>query len=293
MRTLRGSIRFSGEDFALTRGVASFASAQGAFPTLDLEARTRFDKSRALGNAESTLRFADTSDSGFDVQLAITGAFEAVGNRRILDLEPTLTSPAQVQEGSSPPRPLNEAELVSLLTLGRLQLDAPITGGPLIGSNSLAGTVAESALDTAVDVLLVSELQDALGEALGVDLFEIRTSALSTFLGADGGEQNFGVSVKVGGYLSDNVFASVQVGRYDDPDQNAQLSNEFLLRYTAAPLELNLEGGVDFLDEQRTVTNFSLGLSYAISPLISLDASLDTTALGQETSIGFGVSFRW
>ena len=292
VETLRGSIRFSGEDFALTRAVASFASAQGAFPTLDLEARARFDKSRALGDAGGTLRFADTSDSSFDVQLAITGAFEAVGDRRILDLEPTLTSSARVQEGSSLPRPLNEAELVSLLTLGRLQLDAPITPGALIGSNSLAGTVAESALDTAVDVLLVSELQDALGEALGVDLFEIRTSALSTFLGADGGEQNFGVSVKVGGYLSDNLFASVQVGRYDDPDQNVELSNEFLLRYTAAPLELNLGGGVDFLG-QRTVTNFSLGLSYAISPLISLDASLDTTALGQKTSVGFGVSFSW
>lgn len=292
-QTLRGSIRFSGEDFSLTRAVATFDPAQGAYPTLDLEAQTSFDQRRALGDA-TTLRFTEPSDSSFDVLLTITGSFEAVGGRRILDLESTLTSSARVQEDGSAPRPLDEAELVALLTLGRLQLDAPITAGaPLIGGNSLAGTVAESALDTAVDLLLVSELQNALGEVLGVDLLEIRTSALSTFLGTDGGQQNFGVSVKVGGYLSDNLFASVQVGRYDDPDQNVELSNEFLLRYTAAPLELNLEGGVDFYDEQQAFTNFSLGLSYAISPLISLDASLDTTALGQETSIGFGVSFTW
>ena len=257
-QTLRGSVRFSGEDFALTRAVASFSPAQGAYPTLDLEAQTSFDKSRALGDAED-LQMTEPSGPSFDVQLAVTGGFEEAGSRRVLDLEPTLTSDARVQEGNSAPRPLDEAELVSLLTLGRLQLDAPLTAGALIGSNSLAGTVAESALDTAVDVLLVSELQSALGDALGVDLFEIRTSALSTFLGEGGGEQNFGVSVKVGGYLSDNLFASVQVGRYDDPEQNVELSNEFLLRYTAAPLELNLAGGVDFL-EQQTVTNFFAGV---------------------------------
>ena len=297
-QTLRGSIRFSGQDFTLTRAVATFDPAQGAYPTLAIEALATFDQERALGRSAAAegdpaaLTFIEPSDSSlFDVRLSITGSFEeGLGGRRALDLKPTLTSSAVVQETGGTPRPLSEAELVALLTLGRLQLDAPI-----VGSNSLAGTVAESALDNLVDLLLVSELQDALGEVLGVDLLEIRTSALSTFLGTDGQTENFGVSVRVGGYLNDNLFASVQVGRYDDPDQDYALSNEFSLRYTAAPLELNLSGGVNFLDQSTlsAVTDFSLGLSYAVTPLISLDASLATTALGRDTRVGFGVSFTW
>ena len=293
-QTLDGSIRFSGQDFSLTQAVATFDPARGVYPTLALGATASFDKARALGGVPETQSqpvLVEPPGPTFEVNLQITGGFEErASGRRVLDLSPTLSSNAELQENGGNPQPLTEPELVSLLTLGRLQLDTAVGG-----ANSLAGTVAESALDTAVDLLVVSELQDALNAALGTDLLEIRTSAFSSILGTDGGQKNFGVSVKVGGYLSDNLFASVQVGRFDDPDQNYALSNEFLLRYTAAPLELNLSGGVNFLDGQgvSAVTDFSLGLSYAITPLISLDASLDTTARGRDTSVGFGVSFTW
>ena len=305
-QTLDGSIRFSGQDFTLTRALATFDPAHGVYPTLALGATASFDKARALGGVPATQSaqppvLVEPPGPSFEVNLQITGGFaESASGRRVLDLSPTLSSNAALQEGNSNPQPLTEAELVSLLTLGRLQLDTAIGGG-----NSLAGTVAESALDTAVDLLVVSELQDALNNVLGTDILEIRTSAFSSILGADGGQKNFGVSVKLGGYLSNNLFASVQVGRFDDPEQSYALSNEFLLRYTAAPLELSLSGGVNFLDGRGTlsaVTDFSLGLSYAITPLISLDASLDTAALnpalsptarGRNTSVGFGVSFTW
>ena len=302
-QTLDGSIRFSGQDFSLTRAVATFDPARGIYPALTLGATASFDKSRALGDLQRTTTFVEPppTEPSFEVNLQITGGFEeSAGGRRVLDLSPTLSSNAELQEGSGSPQPLTEPELVALLTLGRLQLDTAVGG-----ANSLAGTVAESALDTAVDLLVVSELQDALNEALGTDILEIRTSAFSSILGADGGQKNFGVSVKLGGYLSDNLFASVQVGRFDDPEQAYALSNEFLLRYTAAPLELSLSGGVNFSDRLGSLsaaTDFSLGLSYAITPLISLDASLDTTALntsldpaarGRNTSVGFGVSFVW
>ena len=302
-QTLDGSIRFSGQDFSLTQAVATFDPARGVYPTLALGATASFDKARALGSVPETPAqpvLVEPPGPTFEVNLQITGGFEeSASGRRVLDLSPTLSSNAELQEAGGTPQPLTEPELVSLLTLGRLQLDTAVGG-----ANSLAGTVAESALDTAVDLLVVSELQDALNDALGTDLLEIRTSAFSSILGTDGGQKNFGVSVKVGGYLSDNLFASVQVGRYDDPEQAYALSNEFLLRYTAAPLELSLSGGVNFLDRgaSSAVTDFSLGLSYAITPLISLDASLDTTALNtsldpaarsRNTSVGFGVSFIW
>ena len=297
--TLSGSVRFSGQDFSLSQAVATFDPSRGAFPTLALEATTSFDSARAVGTqtgGQTQAQIVEPTTPTFEVLLQINGGFEeSITGRRVLDLSPTLSSNAQLQEAdNSEARPLSEGELVSLLTLGRLQLDAAVGG-----TNSLVGTVAESALDTAVDLLLVSELQDALNDVIGADLLEIRTSAFSSILGTEGAQENFGVSVKLGGYLSDNLFASVQVGRFDDPEQDYALSNEFLLRYTAAPLELNLTGGVNFLDGSSVfsaVTDFSLGLSYAITPLISLDASLDTSANStqvRDTSIGFGVSFTW
>jgi len=291
-RTLRGTIRFSGQDFTLTEAVAAFDPSQGAFPTLSLDALASFEKTRALGDLAGRYEFVEPPGPTFDVQLSIAGSFEEEAGGRSLELEPALTSSALVQEaGDSGPRPLTEPELVSLLTLGRLQLDDPLVGG-----NSLAGSVAESALDTAVDLLVLSELQNALGEALGVDLLEIRTSALSTVLDRQL-EDPFGVSVRVGGYLSENLFASLQVGRFSDPEQDYALSNEFSLRYSLDPLEFNLSGGVNFLDRGtlQTVTDFSLALSYSITPLISLDAELDTStgAEVRDTRFGFGVSFTW
>ena len=180
-RILQGTVRFSGKDFVIEEGTATFQPSGGVFPTLDLEARATFDKGGALGNLRNRYEFIEPREGAtFNTQLSVAGTFEEVDGqpRPVLDLEPSLSSDAVVQEqGSGTPRPLEEPELVSLLTLGRLQL-----GQSLSGADSLAGTVAESALDTAVDFLVLSELQSALGDALGVGLFEIRTSALSSLL---------------------------------------------------------------------------------------------------------------
>lgn len=289
-RTLRGTVRFSGQDFVLTQGVALFDPSQGAFPTLTLEARASFEKGRALGVQAGRAEIVAPPGPTFDAFLSVTGGFEEnAAGRAVLELEPTLTSNAQLQEGTAAPRALSETELVSLLTLGRLQLGAPLTG-----AGGVAGSVAESALDTAVDLLVLSELQSALGEAIGVDLFEIRTSSLSTLLDGQLSDP-FGVSVRVGGYLGDNLFASLQVGSFDDPTQTYALSNEFSLRYVLDPLELNLSGGVNLLSRETltAVTDFNLALAYNLSPLVSVDAALETSTQGQGTRVGFGVSFTW
>ncbi len=292
-RILQGTVRFSGKDFVIEEGTATFQPSQGAFPALDLEARATFDKGDALGNLRNRYEFIEPREGAtFSTQLSVTGTFEEVDGqpRPVLDLEPSLSSDAVVQEqGSGTPRSLQEPELVSLLTLGRLQL-----GQSLSGADSLAGTVAESALDTAVDFLFLSELQSALGDALGVGLFEIRTSAISSLL--DRSEDDpFGVSLRVGGYIGDDLFASLEVGRFDDPDGDYALSNEFSLRYDLAPLELNFSGEVNFLDNPAltAVTEFDFSLGYAVTPLISLEAGLGASGFTQSTSARLGVSFTW
>ncbi len=294
-RILQGTVRFSSKDFVIEEGAATFQPSQGVFPTLDLVAQATFNKGDALGNLRSRYEFIEPREgSTFNTQLEVTGTFEEVDGqpRPVLDLEPSLSSDAVVQEqGSNAPRPLEEPELVSLLTLGRLQL-----GQGLAGADSLAGTVAESALDTAVDFLVLSEVQNALSDALGVGLFEIRTSAISSLLDREESDP-FGVSLRVGGYIGDDLFASLEVGRFDDPDARYALSNEFSLRYDLAPLEINFAGEVNFLDNAAlsAVTEFDFSLGYSITPLISLEAGLGASGVGQgtNTSARFGVSFTW
>jgi hypothetical protein len=221
------------------------------------------------------------------VLLDISGGFEEEpGGVRRLRLTPTLSSNALVQEvngavgTSTGARPLSEAELVTLLTVGRLELDTAAGG--------LAGSVAQSALDTALDLVILNELQNVLAEALGVDLFEIRTTPLSSLLEGDG--DSFGVSLRLGTYVSDDVFASFRISRVGDAE-GFSLSNEFSLSYDLSPLRLNLTGGINLFEGMYAVPEFSASLGYAVTPLTSVEANLGLSSTRQ--SFGFGLGIRW
>ena len=194
---LRGSLRFSGQNFDLVSAEAFFDPSRGVFPQIEVFARTSFDKSRVLASSEPGLEFvAPRGTNSFDVDLELVGEIlpsETEGEPFTLDVDPTLTSGAVIQEPErgqlvSGPRPLTEDELFALVTLGRLELRSNLTG-----EGGIAPTVVQTALDTAFSLLLLSELQEVLGEALGLDVVEIRTSALSSVLDVDN-DDPFGVS---------------------------------------------------------------------------------------------------
>jgi hypothetical protein len=285
-QAIRGTFRFSGVDFTITQGVATFEAPRGIYPALLLRAEANFDKARALAGRSGRYEFAAPREGGsFQVALELRGEFEEVapGTFRLV-LTPTLSSNALLQEignGGAVPRPLTDDELLALLTIGRLEVDPQLAG-------SLVGPVAQTAIDTALDLFVLAELQRALSEALGVEVFELRTTALSTlFEGA--GAQDFGVSLRVGGYLSEELFASFSVGR----GQAYALSNEFNLRYDLGPLALSLRGGLNLLNDPKLtpIPEFGLSLGYALSPLASLEAGLGVSTVRQRLS--FGVSLRW
>lgn len=284
-QTIRGAFRFAGVDFNVTRGVVSFESSRGAYPVIELRAEASFDKLRALSGLGGRYELAAPREGGsFQVVLELRGEFEEVapGTFRLV-LTPLLSSNALLQEvgnGGGGPRPLSSDELLSLLTLGRLELDPQLTG-------RLAGSVAQSAFDTALDLFVLSELQSALGQALGVEVLEIRTTAFSALF--DAAPPQFGVSLRVGGYLSEELFASFSVGR----GQAFALSNEFSLHYELGPLALVLRGGVNLLNDQRLtpIPEFGLSLGYALSPLANLEVGLGISSVRQRLS--FGISLRW
>lgn len=292
--TLRGNLRFSGRDFTIDHAVATWGAGTGLYPALDVAAHTEFDKSRVV-SADNRVSFVVPREGqSFVVNLAFTGQMVAApadeGGFRF-DLQPRVSSDARIEvEGDgtgSGVRSFTEAELLSLITLGRFELNAG-----LIGTGGLGQAVAQGALDTAVDLLVVSELANAIRQALGLDVVEIRTSALSSLF--DASEQPFGVSLRVGGYLNPDLFASYRIGTYDGPDRTFSVTNEVLLSYGLGPLDLDLTGRIDFPaagvpDAPRP--ELGVSLSYSFGPTFGLDAGVALST--DRSAFQVGVTLRW
>lgn len=272
---LRGSVRFAGRDLELTEAVATFDPTRGFYPTVRVAGRIAFEKNRVAPPGEA-LRFLAPAGQRFDVVLVLEGEATDTARGFALDLTPTLTSDALVEGlDAGGARGLSELELLTLLTLGRLE-----AGG------GFAGAVAQSALDTAVDLLITSELQAALSEALGVAVVELRTTAVSSLL--DGGDP-FGVSLRLGGYLSDEVFASYRVSTLGGDT----FSNEVAFTYQLGPVAMDVTGRFDVAAGATASVGPSLviGGRYGFAPGWALEAGLDLST--QRSTARLGVTWRW
>ncbi|MDF1523054.1 MAG: translocation/assembly module TamB domain-containing protein, partial [Trueperaceae bacterium] len=277
---LRGTLRFAGRDLELTQAVATFDPTRGVFPALVVGARTTFDKARVVP-AGTEVRFTAPPGPSFRVDVAFEG--EATGGDEgfALDLEPRLASDALVEglDAGSGARPLTDLELLSLVALGRLE----VTSG-------FAGTVAQNALDAAVDLLVTAEIQAALAEGLGLDVVELRTTPVTSLF--DGGDP-FGVSLRLGGYLSDEVFASYRVSTLDGDTAFGAFSNEVAFAYQLGPVAIDLTGRVDVAAGTTATAGPSLGVgaSYGFAGGWSLEFGVD---LATERSLArLGVTWRW
>ncbi len=289
-KSRRGTFRFAGRDFTIDTATAVFQPSQGIYPTIDISAYSTFEKSQALRGLQG-VELVDPSGRSFRVVLNLKAELvEKEGGGFAANVtETNLVSNARLEQAATDTtaggaRTLTEDELYSLLTLGRLQLASSITG-----QGSVAESVASGALDTTLELFILSELQQQIGSALGVELFELRTTPLSSLL--DGSTDQFGVSLRIGGYLQDDLFASYEIRTLDlEPD--VAFSNEFDLRYEFDRLELDLTGRLNFRATSFTpIPEFSVGLGYAITPLVRLETNIDLAEAQQ--GIGFGVSLRW
>jgi TamB, inner membrane protein subunit of TAM complex len=288
-QSLRGNFRFAGRDFTIERAVATFQPSQGIYPTVDIRAYSTFDQEQVLGGLQN-IEFVEPSGRTFQVFLNLKAELvEKPGGGFTANItERSLSSDARIEQASSDAvaggqRELTQDELISLLTLKRLQLASSITG-----QDSVAESVAQGAVDTVIDLFIVSELQRQIGDALGLDLFEVSTTPLSSLF--DGSEA-FGVALRIGGYLQDDLFASYEI-RTLDLDADVAFANEFDLRYEFDRLEVDLTGRLNFRSTSfRPIPELSVGVGYAITPLVRLETNADLSQARQ--SVGFGVSLRW
>jgi len=272
VRALRGTVRFAGRELEIVDGVATFDPTAGVYPSVRVEGRAPFEKARVAGPG---VRFVSPAGPTFDVTLLLEGEMFGREQGFSLNLEPTLSSNAAIEAATGPGvRPLTENELLTLLTLGRVELD----GGT-------ASAVAQSALDTAIDLLLASELQAALSSALGVDVVELRTTTIATLIS---GSDPFGVSLRLGGYLSDEVFASYQLATSGGDG----FASEVALAYQLGPVAFDISGRFDIVPGGESApASLALGARYGLASGWDVEFGFDLST--QESTTRIGVSWRW
>lgn len=291
---LRGAIRFSGRDFELVETAVTFARTAGIYPHVRIVARTHIDKSR-ITSARSDIAFtAPLGGPTFAIDLVIAGdvtpaPLEAGGFT--FDIVPQLTSDAVLEitseTGARTTHTFSNDELLTLAVLGRLDLASSVAG-----SGNLGSVLAQGVIDSALDVLIVSELERVLKAELGIDLLELRTSSLSTLTSA--GAEPFGVSLKVGGYLDDGLFATYQISTLDRGNYGPVLMNQVGLQYDVGPVVFDVAARVyspNNITLFETVPELGLSVRYDISKQLSATGAIDLSA--DRFAVRFGTTFVW
>ncbi len=280
VRSLRGTLRFAGRDLELTQAVAAFDPARGVFPTLSIAAQTSFDKQRVVPPGLD-VQFTAPAGPRFEVDVAFDGEASGGPDGFALDLTPHLSSNALVEglNGGTGARALTEIELLTLVALGRLEV-----------TTGFAGAVAQNALDAAVDLLVTAEIQAALADALGIDVVELRTTSVSSLFE---GDDPFGVSLRLGGYLSDEVFASYRVSTLDGAVGPGAFSNELALTYQLGPVAIDVTGRVDVTPDPTTSAGpaLAVGARYDFASDWSLEFGVDLST--ERSTARLGVTWRW
>lgn len=291
---LRGSIRFSGRDFELVETAVTFNRTTGIYPHVRIVARTHIEKSR-ITSARSDIAFtAPLGGPTFAIDLVIAGdvtpaPLEAGGFT--FDIVPQLSSDAVLEitsdNGVRTTHTFSNDELLTLAVLGRLDLASSVAG-----SGNLGSVLAQGVIDSALDVLIVSELERVLKAELGIDLLELRTSSLAALTSA--GAEPFGVSLKVGGYLDHGLFATYQISTLDRGNYGPVLMNQFGLQYDVGPVVFDVAARVyspNNITLFETVPEIGLSVRYDISEQLSATGAIDLSA--QRFAVRFGTTFVW
>ncbi len=288
---VRGNLDLSGRSFEVREGTVRFDPTRGVYPRITVAADATFDPRDALAGAARDVRLVEPARGPFTVALAFDAVATGDGPGGFaLALDPTLASDAILEvpraDGrGTVTRPPTDGELAALVTTGRLDPTGVGTGA------NAASSVATTVLDNAVSLLVLDGLQDAFGEALGVDRVRIRTSSVGRALGEDA--DPFGVSLEVGGYLGDGVFASYEVGRFAGGVAGEALANRLAVTYDLGPVAVDLSTRLAFpgpgdVDPDQRV---GAAVRYEVAPGLAVEGS---ASLGSfESEARFGVTLRW
>ncbi|PNY82788.1 translocation/assembly module TamB [Deinococcus koreensis] len=254
IRSQRGFISLRENEFTLQDSRVTF-DGNSLYPRFDITAR---------GSVP-----ASTTNQVVPVTVNLAGQFVArARGDTVLDLKTTLSCTTQGAACSDPATgtAYSEPELYALVATGVPNLTA------LPGN---LGALGSSALQTALNLYVLGEVERTIARAFGLNVFRF-TPQISN---ADG---SFGATVTLGSYLTRDLYLQYQVdlsGRglidatYNTPD------NRFTFRVSTT-----LNG----LDLQSLRPSFST--AYNINPRTSVSIGVENT--DKTTRLRFGVSYR-
>lgn len=291
---IRGVIRFSGRDFELIETAVTFSRTAGIYPHIRILARTRIEKSRITSGRDDIAFVQPVDGQTFDIDLLISGdvtpaPLEPGGFT--FDVSPVLSSNAVLEITSDTAgrttHTFSNDELLTLAVLGRLDLSSSVAG-----SGSFGSAIAQGVIDSALDVLIVSEIERALKAELGFDLLELRTSSLSAL--ATQGAEPFGVSLKVGGYLDDGLFATYQISTLDRGQYGPVLMNQVGLQYDVGPVVFDVAARIYSPNDVtlfETVPELGVSVRYDVTEKLNATGAFDLSA--DRFAVRFGVNLVW
>ncbi|MDB5044702.1 MAG: hypothetical protein JWQ08_752, partial [Deinococcus sp.] len=258
----RGSIFLRENEFAIQSGLVSF-TGQSLFPTFAIVA----------GGVVQ----ASTTGQRVPVTLDVKGEFRTLASgASTLDLTTTLRCTTTASAGGSggsgecadpvTTQPYSEAQLYALVATGVPNLET------LPGNLTALGA---SALQTALNIFVLGEIERNVARALGLDVFRL-TPNLST---ADG---SLGATITLGSYLTRNLYLQYQIDLTGAGliDATYSTPNKQFTFKVSTPL--------NGLDLQSVRPSFSA--AYNVNDRASVSVGVQNNP--ESTRLRFGVTYR-
>ncbi len=280
-----------GRTFETSQAEVLFEPSRGVLPTLNVVAARTYRKRDALANTPPTVTIDQPPGATFDVDLAFsTEVVTDAGGALRLDVAPSLSSDAVLRVDDAETetfvtRPLSDGELVTLVSVGRLDPIAASSEG------GLAESVASTTLEGTFETLVLRELSGALADATGLSSLAIETTSLGSSLTDS---EPFGVSLRIGGALEEGLFASYEFERtFSAEEALTGTTNRFELAYDLDPLSFDAATSVTIpsLAGEPAAVALSTAANYRVTDWTSISVGAELEQGEQRAS--FGVSFRW
>ncbi|TDE87094.1 translocation/assembly module TamB domain-containing protein [Deinococcus sp. S9] len=251
----RGTLYLRENEFTLRSGRVTFAG-EGILPTF-----------AAL--ASGTVPAATTGQR-VPVSLDVQGEFRpAASGQNVLELHTTLSCTATAGNACTDPvtgNPYTEAQLYALVATGVPDLQA------LPENLAALGT---SALQTALNVFVLGEIERNVARALGLDVFRF-TPNLAT---ADG---SLGATLTLGSYLTRDLYLQYQV------DLNGKGLLDATYSTPDGRVTFKVSTPLDGLNLESVRPSFSAAYNFTPRTSVSLGVQNDEDS----TKIRFGVTYR-
>ncbi|PTA69043.1 translocation/assembly module TamB domain-containing protein [Deinococcus arcticus] len=258
IRSQRGFIYLRENEFTLGDSAVTF-TGDSVYPKFNITASGTVTGRAARGDTPVTQRVPIT--------LTLAGEFVTrAGGEAALDLDTTLACTQITAECADPATgvPYGEAELYALVA----------TGVPNLATlpNNLAA-LGSSALQTALNVFVLGELERTVAQAFGLDVFRFTPQLLGDSLGA---------TITLGSYLTRNLYLQYQVDLTGQGLLNAEYSTP------DGRLTFKVTTPLRGLDLQSIRPSFTAG--YNVNPRTNVSLGVQTT--DQSTRLRFGVTYR-